>query len=255
LSTKGYVDKALSIFADGSIIENEVAVVTQCLFPSNGCVTVFVSGGRSQCVVSDRGETARVVESHGIHVPHISRWLDRFCKRTGLQVRGTHIVSPEVSISDVASMIILVANTAASAARYAVENYAPKIEVDLIEKVSEKLVSAFGKSHVAREVELSGASNRVYRFDFVVQGGEQPILVVDHVSPHANSINAKAAAHIDLGRKRNGQPMPSAQQAIVYDSDLNWQAPDLAFLQTAAQLVPYARMTDALTRKSRESLQ
>jgi hypothetical protein len=150
----------------------------------------------------------------------------------GLQVRGTHIVSSPVPVGHVASMIVLVA-------------------ADFLEKVSEKLVSKFGKARVARETELSGASNRVYRFDFLVHAGSS-ILVVDHVSPHANSINAKAAAHIDLGRRDtlpiNGHVLSEKQQAIVYDSSLGWQAADLTFLQTAAQLVPYAKMGEALAQ-------
>jgi hypothetical protein len=67
-------------------------------------------------------------------------------------------------------------------------------------------------------------------------------IAIDYVTPHASSINAKAASHIDIGRIQTNE----LEQALVYDDAMRWQASDLGFLQTAAQLIPYTRLPDGL---------
>lgn len=224
---------------------DSVAVNTQCLFPSNGVVTVHVYGGRETSMVSDQGATARVVESHGVIVPNINRWLSGFAIRAGLRVANNEIRSPQVAVSALPAAVMLVANAAATASRYAIENYAMRESPDLVEEIQDRLIHRFGRSQVQSDVELTGKSNRVYHFDFRVADHGGNYAVIDHVNPHSASINAKAAAHIDLTRREDKRII----QTLVYDSSLDWNSSDIIFLQSAAPTVPLEKMNDAIERR------
>ena len=240
---KSLVDQSIKTF----LIDNEVAVETGCLFPSNGSVIVYVSGGSELCVVSDHGAAAQTVYAHGVQVPDVRRWLGPFCKDNGLRLEGTHITSPPVGISHLPTVISLVANTASIAARYAIDKYTSEIGVRLIERLQDSLISVFGQRNIARDVEMAGASNRTYRFDFQIGSNKNRRIFLDHVNPHPSSINAKAAAHIDLGRLEDN----TISQFLVYDKNAKWNSADLSFLQLAAQLLPVSRVGDVLQKSTR----
>ena len=240
--------EALKDSIDGTfrsrIVDNEVAVATGCLFPSNGSVTVYVSGGEQTCVVSDKGATVQVVEAHGVSVPNVSRWLKPFCSRAGLELQGEHIVTPPIDINNVASAISILGNTASFAARYAIDKYSSEVAIKLKDELQRKINVTFGYQSVSSDVEISGASTRTYHFDFMVGNGDK-IILFDHVNPHPSSINAKAAAHIDVGRKTDTKQ----SQYLVYDRSAKWSSADLTFLQSASQLLPVGAFEKAFTLK------
>ncbi|TPK58607.1 hypothetical protein FJ930_29655 [Mesorhizobium sp. B2-4-15] len=227
------------------LVDNEIAVATGCLYPSNGSVTVYVSGGTDLCVVSDRGATAHTVEAHGIAVPDIARWLGPFCRQNGLRLEGNQITSPAIDVAHVPTLISLVANTASIAARYALDKYTNEVGVKLVERLYESLVVTFGRRNIAKEVEVAGASNRIYHFDFQV-GLESARILFDHVNPHPSSINAKAAAHMDVGRRED-----DPAHYLVYDKAAKWNAADVGFLQSLAQMIPVGKVDDVFQHRIR----
>lgn len=219
-----------------------VAVTTQCIFPSNGAVTVFVQGGERECVVSDYGETARVVRSHGVGVPESNKWLNSFCKKAGLEEKAGQIISPPVPFEFVANAIVLVANTAATAARHAVDEFGVE-KISFKELIYQVLRQVFNAERIVADAAIPGQSNRVYHPDYFIRTGSEMGVIVDAVTPNANSINAKAAAHFDIAQREQ-----HPKQTIVFDSSLNWPAADLSFLKsTTADLVPYHKLRPTLT--------
>jgi hypothetical protein len=228
-------------------VGSEVAINTHCLYPSNGVVTVYVMSGPKSCTVSDRGATARVVEAHGVALENVNRWLTGVAKRSGLVVSSSNeLRSPQVPLSALPVAVMQVANAAARAALEAVEDYSFSRARDLAVEIEEKLAFEFGRANVARNVELTGESNRIYHFDFQAAGAGGVRVIVDHVVPHASSINAKAVAHIDLSRKQDRR----ITQAMIYDPKLDWNSADIIFLRSAAPTVPIERMGDAIRGKS-----
>lgn len=225
---------------DGGVVVN-----TQVLFPSNGVVSVYVNGGGGSCIVSDRGGAAKTVEAHGIIVPNTARWLNSFAKPAGLLVDKNEIHTPLAPVTALPSLIMLVANSAARAARHAIENYSMTAAKDLAAMIEDRLVFNFGRHQLAKNVELAGESNRIYRYDFQVatEGGR---IIVDQVNPFPASINAKAVAHIDLGRKQDRQ----ITQAMVFDPTLEWNSADIIFLRSAAPTVPLDKLEDAIKRRA-----
>jgi hypothetical protein len=225
-------------------VGSQVAVTTHCMYPSNSAVTVFVMGGDRECVVSDNGETARMVRSHGVTIPESGKWLNSFCKRAGLTLVKEQIQSPPVPISALSNAIMLVANTAATAARHAIDQYGSE-RVSLKDKIHQTLSRIYSRNNISVGAPIVGESTRVYHPDFLVHTATPLGIIVDSVTPHANSINAKAAAHIDIGRLER-RPL----QTIVYDASLDWSSADLSFLKsTTAELVPYEKLPETLASR------
>lgn len=219
-------------------------VPTPVLYPSNGNVVVFVTGGANKCVVSDRGDALRVARSHGAEITDTDAWLRHVLKGSFLRSASGNITSGEIEIKNVIAGIALVARAATAAVTYAIEHYVPRNEVTLENRAYRELRSHFGPAQVARGVSIYGASDRSYSFDFSVNSiGEKP-LVLDTVSPNANSINAKVVAHIDISNLHGRAPL----HAIVYDQTADWGAAEINLLQSAAQLLPVSHLSKELAR-------
>lgn len=222
---------------------SDVAITTECMFPSNGYVTVYVSGGENECVVSDNGDTLRVVQSHGIEVKNLARWLNPFCKRSGLHHEHGRLETPKIPVSRLASAVPLLANTAAMAARHAVENFSAENKDDILDKIHQSLKEFYGKERVARDVAFAGESLRKYEFDFLVQTDANQRIISDFVKPVTGSINAKVAAHLDVGRLDDS----NLTQALIYDAQREWSASDLTFLRSTAHLMPLRQIDRGFT--------
>jgi hypothetical protein len=219
-----------------------VLVPTPILYPSNGHVVVHVSGGAHTCVVSDRGDALRTARSHSVEIPDVDHWLSITLRGSFLHHSHGQITSGEMKLDDVFAGISLVARAASDAVRYAIDHYKP-LEDTIYERTYREMKGKFGTPNVSRETNIAGASNRNYRFDFAAPIGPR-LLVLDTVVPNANSVNAKAIAHIDVGNLKDTAPF----HAIVYDNDADWDASDINLLQSAAQLLPIARLSKELGR-------
>ena len=210
------------------------AVQTPVIYPSNSTVSVYVSGGETQCVVTDGAGAYRQAISHGARITDAELWLKSLLRNSELSAtdKGV-IVSPRIAIDDVPWAVTLVARASARAAFHAVENHVKRSERDVAGTAFNALAATFGGPNVSRDVAYAGASNRSYRFDFSVPASGRPLLV-DIVNPHPNSVNAKAVAHIDLSKL--GSRMP--KHAIVFDPKDDWDAADINLLKDAARLLP-----------------
>jgi hypothetical protein len=220
-----------------------VLVSTPILYPSNGNVVVHVSGGSRECIVSDRGDALRNARAHGVDVPDVDRWLKLVTTGSFVHAANGQITSGEMKADDLFAGIAFVARAASEAVRYAIEHYKPAEET-IYARTYNIVLERFGKSNVMREYAVAGASNRNYHFDFAAPIAAGRFLLLDTVLPNANSVNAKAIAHIDVGNLNGAAPF----HALVYDSDVSWNASDINLLQSAAQLLPIATLAKELGR-------
>ncbi|MFO1237250.1 MAG: hypothetical protein U1F24_09595 [Alphaproteobacteria bacterium] len=217
---------------------DSVAVSTPVLYPSNSNVTVHISGGAAHCVVSDGGGATRHALSHGATIPDASAWLRGLLKNSQMRASAGMIVSPQIEFRELPWAIALVARASAEAVVNAIENHMKRLVRDLSGETYDVLAKAFGPSNVAHEVAFAGASNRRYHFDYGVAIGRKSQLLLDVVSPNANSVNAKAIAHIDVSHLTKNAP----KRAIVYDPDQDWDAADINLLNEAGLLLPIAAL-------------
>ena len=217
-------------------------VATPILYPSNGNVVVHVSGGSRTCVVSDRGDALRNARAHAVEIPNVDHWLTQTLRGSFLHHSSGQITSGEMKLDDVFAGIALVARAAADSVHYAIEHY-KRPEETIYDRTYHELKKRFGTPNISRQTTVAGASNRNYHFDFAAPIDSR-MLLLDTVLPNANSVNAKAIAHIDIGNLKGGAPF----HAIVYDGDADWEASDINLLQSAAQLLPVAHLSKELGR-------
>ena len=238
------VREALSPFSKFTVLDGEVAVPTQCLYPSNSTVTVYVRGGVRDAIVSDDGAAMDELTSHNRLVNEPDRYLRRFCRPVGLKWQRGKIFSESVSPEQLTSAILLVANASSTAVRWGFDNLKLHRRRDLQQELQGIVFLKFQKDRVKTARRLTGRSSRSYRFDQVVRFDHERFLVMDAVMPDANSINARAIAHMDL----KGLDDDSLIQRIVYDDEEDWRSSDINLLQMATTIVPFSKVNKALER-------
>lgn len=104
-------------------VPNGLLVNTDCLYPSNGVVQVAVMGSGSSYFVTDQGGAVKTAERAGAHIPHPDCAHAKLLKRQGVLIRNGAIRSPDVSLDNVASAIVLVANASKEFADAIFESY------------------------------------------------------------------------------------------------------------------------------------
>lgn len=102
-------------------LDGRAAIATHCLYPSNQTVTVYVSGGKNEIMVSDGGGSADVMTHHGCNIPNMDKFLSRFCRPKGLKVKNGEIYTPLLPIDAFQAAVVMVANASAAAANYGVD--------------------------------------------------------------------------------------------------------------------------------------
>ena len=236
-------DRISEAFAPVPARDGGLLVPTSLLYPSNGNVVVYVSGGHESCVVSDRGDALRNARAHCVEIPDVNAWLSNSLRGSFLHHARGQITSGAIRLDEIVAGIALVSRAASDAVRYALDHY-KRPGVTVYKRTYETLIKHFGTPNVSREMIIAGASNRNYRFDFSIPVSGSKRLFLDTVSPNPNSVNATAIAHIDVGNLKERAPF----HAIVFDPESDWEASDINLLQSASQLLPIARLSNELGR-------
>lgn len=222
---------------------NRVAVPTHYLYPSRSSVTVYVSPAQhGMYSVSDNGGAIDTISAHGFNLEDPDKFLLPFCRDDGLHANDGKIITPRVPIGALPIAVVAVADASAKAAYQGVHGIKPKGRRDLVGSVRRELATRFSQDRVREGEKVIAESSRQYKFDFKVVLGREQILLVDAVLPDPNSINAKAAAHIDVGRLEDQRII----RRIVYDPSGDWQSADLNFLQSISKTVSLSSFGAAL---------
>jgi hypothetical protein len=247
------IRSAVAEFAECVEDGGRIAVPTQYLYPSNGCVTAYVAGDMAgQFRVSDDGGALDSLSAHGLSVSEPSKLVSPFCKRRHLKEKNGIIYAPRVPIEGLSTAIVMVAAASSEAAAHGIKAIKPARRKELAAAVYEALERfcvdrrISPTEHIIAEERIAGLSNRQYVFDYVVHVDTTEALLVDAVVPEATSINSTVVSHIDVGQTKN----PKYRQIIVYDPNEQWNSSDLNLLQMAAVTVPLPYLTENLSRLS-----
>ena len=172
-----YVREALSRFANCFDTGGSLAVPTQCLYQSNGAVTVYLTGGANGCVVSDEGGSIIEIGQHGIDVRNSDRFLRQFCAPQGLRWSNSKIFSSAMPTAGLPAAIALVANASSLAAHIGVRDLRQRLRRDLRKELRTVLGLHWSGERIKEKYQLGGSSGRKYTFDFVVELGDEKRLV------------------------------------------------------------------------------
>jgi hypothetical protein len=217
-----------------------VAVTTTCMYPSNALVTVFVRGGMSGAVVSDDGQAIDELTALNRDIPDADKFLHRFCVRSGMKSDKGVIFSPRIEWRQLLAAIAFVANTSVVAVTAGLQTLKKRPSRNLRKELEHVLYQSFPEDRIKKDFRVVGHSTRSYSFNAVHVNTR--ILIMDPVGPEANSVNSRAIAHFDVGRKNDDTII----QRLVYDDELRWKAADLNLLQSAAKVVPFSNLGPAM---------
>lgn len=103
--------EALSIVSSVYETARGVRVTTHCMYPSNGLVTLLVSGGEGTFVVSDDGGAIRELTATGVNIRQASKSISNFASLLGVEYRDGVLYSPLSSAKELPAALLLVANS------------------------------------------------------------------------------------------------------------------------------------------------
>ncbi len=251
------IEKSLNDYAAYVGVGSDVAVPTHCLYPSNKVVSVMISGGPRECVVSDNGGAISELTTSGLllsnkdgHFAHIKD----LCKDRGVKFSQGQVVSPPVPIEGLVSALVMVANASKDIANWGIQSIKPRRKRNMRSEVSRILGRHFSADQISALEHVTGASTRRYPVDWVVRVDSAWRLLVDVVLPEPSSINAKAIAHMDihgLQGKKNDLGDVKFESVLTYDADDEWKSSDLSLLQMAGKLVPMSALEKSLGKFTR----
>ena len=252
------IERALSGWPRPRQVGSEIAVPTHCLYPSNGVVRVYVSGGQP-VFMSDGKAELKVHDGGGAidELPAVTndmnetiRIIRGVARAQGLDVTDNgFIVSPSVSIMQLPGTIALVANASKESAHLLVEKHRPVSKRDFRESLARVIDVERAKGRfldVAQEKRVGGASTKQHKFDYeLLLNGKRRILL-DAVMRDPNSINSVLASNIDV----KAAELSDTIQRIVYDDEDDLKASDLGLLGLGAIVVPFSKLSLVLNRIS-----
>jgi hypothetical protein len=238
------VTNAMKAWPSSSEIEGGVAVPTQCLYPSNGIVKVFVTGGPNDFRVHDNGGALDEFESYGGTASDAIATLRKKAKEQGLDVTksGSIYTSVRVEFVQLAGAIGLVANASKEASHALIERFRPTPKRNFREALADILELQYGK--LPGKGRVLGVSNTPHKFDYDIELSGQRRLLLDAVVPEATSINAVLTANIDVKQASRENII----QRIVYDDEDEWKSSDLSLLALGATVIPFTRIRQVLER-------
>lgn len=219
-------------------------LATDCLYPSNAGVSVFVRGGDREFVVSDDGGAIDEIAGSGFRNRITDRQIRGMVKRQGLKVEDGVIYSPPVSLDAVPAAVVLVANASKEVADWALAHLRAKVTRDFKASLSELLQRHFHDN--LKTAKVIGHSNKPHTFSNVIWLSGERRLLVDPVVNDPSSVNARLASNLDV-RMAND---PLIDQLIVYDDAQEWSSSDLKLLQIAAPTVPFSLAESEIVRRA-----
>lgn len=242
------VSKAMAAWP--ALVEGQehIAVSTHCIYPSNGIVRVYVSGGTSEFKVHDGSGALDELEAGGGNTYDDIYILRNIAKEQGLDVTTTGtIYSPMVSAEQLTATIALVANASKEAAHALITRYRAIPKRNFREMLAQMVDTERSQGRfldVSFKRMIVGASSKSHKFDYDIVLPSQKRLLLDSVVPEASSINSVVAANLDVRQAE----LPDTFQRIVYDDADEWRAEDLNLLGLGATVVAFSKLRPVLDR-------
>jgi hypothetical protein len=240
--------EALGRWPSPTLGKDFVTVPTHCIYPSNGIVHVYVSGGNSEFKVHDGSGALDELEAGGGNTYDDIYILRNIAKEHGLHATSTGTIhSPMVSAEQLAGTIALVANASKEAAHALIARYRAIPKRNFREMLAQMVDTERSQGRfleVSFRRMIVGASSKSHKFDYDIILPSQKRLLLDSVVPEASSINSVVAANLDVRQAE----LADTIQRIVYDDTDDWRAEDLNLLGLGATVIPFSKLRPVLDR-------
>ena len=223
-------------------VEDCLRVTTQCLYPSNGFVRVFVKISGSTAIVSDERAALNEAQSAGLNIDISDRGLRHVVAPYGARVSNGNVLAT-VPIEAVPITVIFVANASRSVAAWLYDHLKIRPQRDFRFLLANMLQQKF-TNILHQDIELAGV-NKKHKFANLISLPRGRRIIIDPVSPEPASINGRIVAHLDVQQLRDA----TLDQRLIYDDTDRWTADNLGLLSVGgATAVPFSRSEEVLER-------
>ena len=223
----------------------DVLVTTHCQLPNGSLLKVRMRpAGDGLWIVSDGGAAFDEAIYSGIEAPTFNLNVRRAIRSKGLSFVDGRIESPRVDTASLFTASVIVANTARDVAEALLILGARGDEQSLEQRAREALVAKFHTWVLSKPLTISGASERLHKFDTALSLPDGRRVLIDVVKHQGNSINSTIVANMDVRRLGD----ESLVQRIVFDPEENWKPEEIALLKEGATPVALPGLISAIER-------
>ena len=224
------------------VVGSRILVPTFGMYPSNAAVLVYVEGGRDNFIVSDGGGAVKTIHGAGGIEVDSQRILTDFTKGSEIAIdRSGWLYLNNVKRHGVTSAISLISEASRDAAYLLTKRFRVSPLSDFRRELDVILESRF-RNVLGRRGHLTGATNKIYTFDYLIKANDNKLVAIDAVVPESSSINAAVVSHMDVQATHR----KDVTQFIVYDDEHEWKSSDLALLRIGAPAVAFSRFQPIL---------
>ncbi|WP_374599201.1 hypothetical protein [Sphingosinicella sp.] len=218
---------------------------THCQLPNGSLLKLKIRpAGNQMWVVSDGGAALDEAVASGISKPAFNLNVRRAIRLKGLSFVEGRIESPRIELSSLFAATVVVANASRDVAEALLMVGSDASERNLSRRTREILVAKFPNWVSAKPVSISGASDRLHKFDNTLDLPDGRRLLVDVVKHQGNSINSAIVANLDVRRLQN----PRFVQRIVFDPEELWKPEEIELLEVGATPVALPSLVDSVNR-------
>lgn len=223
---------------------DEFVVTSHCLLPNGSLAQVRIRAVGDEWIVSDGGAALDDALSSGVEHPTFTLNVRRAIRSKGLHFIDGRIESPKVGANSLFNAVIIVANACRDIAETLIMLGNGGTEEGLDARARKILVTRFQSWLLSKPVIISGASERVHKFDNALDLPDGRKVLVDAVKHQGNSINAVLVANLDVKRLENSRLI----QRIVFDPNESWKQEEISLLGVGATPVALPNLADAIGR-------
>ena len=220
-------------------------ITTHCQLPNGSLIKVRIRpAGGDHWIVSDGGAALDEAVASGIEAPAFNLNIRRAIRSKGLSFVDGRLETPRIKVESLFNAVVVIANASRDIAEALLMIGADFSEQRLGRRAREILISRFHTWVLSKPVTISGASERVHRFETALKLPDGRRILIDTVKHQGNSINSAVVSNLDIRRLED----PKIVQRIVFDPGENWKPEEIDLLSVGATPVALPGLAQAVQR-------
>jgi hypothetical protein len=228
--------------ATSNITAGRCFITTPLTYPSGTAVIVRIDGAPNRVFVSDEGMGYEEALTFNAPTEYAAA-ARTLVEGRGIDFDGRAFYVPDASLAELVGAVGAIANCSQRAViETTLRHEARRIDTDRV-MLLERLESAFGRTHVEKDVIVRGASNVEWDVTARIAGRDNVVSIFDYARPHRNSVTSTVAKFHDIAR------LDAPPRRIVTVRDYAEMGKFIGLLNQAAEVIELVKTPDEVLRK------
>lgn len=224
-----------------------VRIPTHCLYPTGQHVVLYLAKGQDErFTLTDDGQALSVVSDTGLNLS--KRQVTKTSETAaafGSSFAGGSFTVQGIDAGQIPAAVFALANLVQSWASDLILEHEAAKEIQLKERVQEKLEHIFAPTSLDREFKILGESNTSYSFDYRVKLVSDRYMLIDVINNHGIAIASAFKRNYDVKKASNENYI---QEGII-ENQKSWKGEDLNLLHDVLDgIVPFESNLQALQK-------